>query len=497
MELKEQKLSHIRNKVDSIIEQMEIHANHGSKIHEVEKGLFSSLLALGLSLLSYYIEHVRLLTAQQGVPKDSHGKKMQHKGSRRSPYFSVFGRMEIIQVKYYSATDKTYYALNSRLGLPKSSYSYLLNDWMSYGAVEMDFEQSVAQLEHILGHHLKGMQSSRRTYALAQEVEPFYEQKDWRASNGHQQEETQREATTHLSVGYDGKGVPIIRGETDRKQENAAIRLSKGQKRGVQKEATVSLSSEFKAKPRCAQDIIDSLFSTVKSQAHGKEQQAHSWHENTHVRAFLSDKEKAVAYGIQNLLERDKTGKPIIVLIDGDRALEKAVDKAVEQHGLQERVDAYVLDLIHVLEYVWRVANARWGENSSKRQEWVKQQLRLLLLSKTEQVLEEWQAIEKEQSLSKSQQYNLERGITYVRNHQHMMDYKTYLEKGYPITTGAIESACGHFVKSRMQRNAMHWGKQGAQKMLNIRAVKKNGDWHDYLEHYISTEQEKLYGRAA
>jgi hypothetical protein len=496
MELKEQKLSHIRNKVDSIIEQMEIHAKESRKLHEVEKDLFSSLLALGLSLLSYYIEYVKLLAAQQGAPKDSRGEKMQHKGMRSSPYFSVFGRMEINQNKYYSATDKTCYALKSRLGFPKSSYSYLLSDWMSYGAVEMDFEQSVAQLEHILGHPLKGMQSSRRTYALAEEVRPFYRQKDWAAPCLSQQE-SQKEDTTHLSVGYDGKGVPIIRGETDRKQENAAVRLSKGQKRGVQKEATVSLSSEFNAKPRCAQDIIDSLFSTVVPQPSDKKEEPHRWHENTHVRAFLSDKERAVDYGIQNLLKRDKTGKPIIVLIDGDRALEKAVDKSVEQHGLQERVDAYVLDLIHVLEYVWKVANARWGENSPQREKWVKQQLRLLLLSKTKQVLKQWQKIEKEQSLTKNQQYNLERGITYVKNHQHMMDYKTYLEKGYPITTGAIESACGHFVKSRMQRNAMHWGKEGAQKMLDIRAVKKNGDWHNYLEHYISTEQEALYGKAA
>jgi hypothetical protein len=496
MKLKEQKLSHIRNKVESIIHEMEIHAKQNSKLHEVEKGLFSSLLALGLSLLSYYIEHVKLLAAQQGVPTDSLGRKMQYKGLCRTPYFSVFGRMEISQDKYYSATDKTCYALKSCLGLPKCSYSYLLSDWMGHGAVEMDFEQSVVQLEHILGHNLKGMQSSRRTYALAEEVGPFYKQKDW-ASPCLPKQENQKEETTHLSVGYDGKGVPIIRGETERKKENAAVRLSKGQKRGVQKEATVSLSSEFKAKPRGAQDIIDSLFSTVKSQAHGKDQPAHSWHENTHVRAFLSDKEKAVNYGMQNLLKRDKTGKPIIVLIDGDRALENAVNKAVEQHGLQERVDAYILDLIHVLEYVWRVANARWGENSPLRQEWVKQQLRLLLLSKTKQVLKEWQAIAEEQSLSKNQQYNLQRGITYVTNHQHMMDYKTYLEKGYPITTGAIESACGHFVKSRMQRNAMHWGKKGAQKMLDIRAVKKNADWHNYVEHFISTEQETLYGKAA
>lgn len=29
-----------------------------------------------------------------------------------------------------------------------------------------------------------------------------------------------------------------------------------------------------------------------------------------------------------------------------------------------------------------------------------------------------------------------------------MIDYKTYLSKGYPITTGAVESACGHFIKA-------------------------------------------------
>lgn len=56
---------------------------------------------------------------------------------------------------------------------------------------------------------------------------------------------------------------------------------------------------------------------------------------------------------MENLLERDKTGtKPIIVLIDGDRAMEKSVDKSLEQYSLQQRGDAYVLDLIHVLEYV-------------------------------------------------------------------------------------------------------------------------------------------------
>lgn len=111
--------------------------------------------------------------------------------------------------------------------------------------------------------------------------------------------------------------------------------------------------------------------------------------------------------------------------------------------------------------------------------------------------MEEWKEIARQKKLKPTQAYNLKRAITYLTNHKHMVKYKTYLQRGYPITTGAVESACGHFVKSRMERNAMHWGKQGAQKMLNIRAIKKNGDWDHYVEHFISHEIEELYPKVA
>ncbi|MCP3894993.1 MAG: hypothetical protein GY706_10245 [Bacteroides sp.] len=48
-----------------------------------------------------------------------------------------------------------------------------------------------------------------------------------------------------------------------------------------------------------------------------------------------------------------------------------------------------------------------------------------------------------------------------------------------------------------MERNAMHWSKLGAQEMLNIRAVKKNNDWPEYMKHYIDKEQQRLYPCAA
>jgi hypothetical protein len=493
MEFKEQNISDIHKQLDKITTNMEDQARQGRKIHEVEKGLFSSLVQLGLSLLSYYIQLVKEIVKQQGPPKDGKGKSLKHKGNRSSSYFSVFGRLQIKRAKYYSCLEKTHYPLDAQLGLPRSSYSYLLSDWMSYGAVEMDFEQSVDHLQHILGHNLSGMQASRRTYALSDRVEPYYQHKDWAAPRGRHQQEG-----THLSVGYDGKGIPIIGSQA----ESPATRLGKGQKRGVKKEATISLSSSFTARKRTAEQILDNLFCPPEPSKEKKVKQnaaqQHQWHEHKHTRAFLSNKQKAVSYGIDNLLKRDQTAqKPIIVLIDGDRALENAIKKAVRQKAVQDRVQAYVLDFIHLLEYVWKVANAHLGEKNPQREEWVKQQAKLLLESKHVQVIEQWQKMEQKNKHKPTQAYNLKRAITYLENHSHMVDYKTYLENGYPITTGAIESACGHFIKSRMERNAMHWSTQGAQKMLNMRAVKKNGDWSDYQKNFIQHEQNHLYRRAA
>lgn len=491
MQLKEQKLADIHNQLASIVEHIEDHSVKGTPLHQVERHLFSSLIALGLQLLSYYIYLVGRIVQQQKVPLDSQGNKMHNKGLRIRSYFSVFGKLTIERAKYYSGLEKTHYPLDSALGLPKGSYSYLLEDWLAFGAVETDFAQSVSYIERILGHPLHGMQSSRCTYHLSTQVDNFYQVQD----------QVFQAESTHLSVSYDGKGIPIMRSETERSQENTAIRLSKGQKRDVRREATVSVSSCFRAQKRSAEQIIASLFSKPADRptsSKDNSQKKQVWHEQKHIRAFLCDKQKAIDYGIDDLLKRDKSGsKPIIVLIDGDKALEKAIKKTVTEKKVAHRVEAYVLDFIHLLEYVWKVANARWGEKHPGRENWVKQQAILLLNSQWKEALRQWQEILDTQQLSTHQAYNVERAITYVSNRPHMLDYKSYLDKGYPITTGAVESACGHFVKSRMERNAMHWGKQGAQEMLNIRAIKKNGDWDTYTKTFIDKEQQAIYNKAA
>lgn len=489
MDLKEQKSDEIHKEMLALLKAVESKSDKGvEELHKVELDIFQGLLRLGLQLLSYYIFLVQSGLSRAGVPRDSQGLKMKNTGRQNRAYYSIFGKMKIERYKYYSARDKSVYILDPLLNLPGNSYSYALMDWLGYGAVEMDFAQSAAQLGRILGHDLTGMQSSRQTYLLSERVEEYYQDKDWDSTPDG----------SHLSVGYDGKGIPIIRSETDRKEESASVRLSRGQKKGVKKEATITVSSSFTPLVRDKQEILNNLFLTRSDREDKNKSDTHQWHQHKHIRAFLSAKQKAIGYGMDNLLQRDKTGsKPIVVLIDGDRALENAVKQVVAEKGLHTRVEAYILDFIHLLEYIWKVANAHLGETNEQRTEWVRQQAELFLDSQHEQVLQQWKLIESKSKLSKAQAYNLGRAITYVSNRPHMMDYKTYLKKGFPITTGAIESACGHFIKSRMERNAMHWGKTGAQKMLNIRAIKKNEDWDNYIHHFIQQELSCLYKKVA
>lgn len=506
MNLKEQKIEDIYKEIREIISTVENLAIKETRLDKVERSLLTSLLSLGLHLLSYYIFTVSEMVKHRGTPRDSVGQKMKNTGNKIRPYRSVFGILGVERPKYYSKKDKVHYALDEILGLPSGKMSYLLSDWLSYGAVDLDFRESTCLIERMLGQKLLGEQSSRCTYELSENVENYYATKDW-SSIGKEKDKS------HLSIGFDGKGVPIIRSETERAEESVSVRLSRGQKKQVKKEATVSVSSSFNPKPRSIDEIINNLFEVknedirqvqIDTDTKSLKKLKHCWHENKHTRAFLSAKEAAITYGIENVLKRDITSKkPIVVLIDGDKSLRNTVTKVAVDKGVTHRIKGYVLDFIHVLEYIWKVANAYKGEKNEHRQNWVKQQARLLLEGKVKQVIKSWEIIrdkgknDADKKYSVNQLYNINRGITYFKNHEDMMQYQEYLREGYPITTGAIESACGHFVKSRMERNAMHWSKEGAQNMLNIRAIKKNGDWDDYQEKFIIKQQKMLYKSAA
>ena len=81
----------------------------------------------------------------------------------------------------------------------------------------------------------------------------------------------------------------------------------------------------------------------------------------------------------------------------------------------------------------------------------------------------------------------------YLAKNAPRMRYDEYLAKGYPIASGVIEGACRHYVKDRLERAGMHWTRDGAQAMLDVRSEFLNGDWEAFQQFRIERETKRLY----
>ena len=199
-------------------------------------------------------------------------------------------------------------------------------------------------------------------------------------------------------------------------------------------------------------------------------------------------------YLMERNIKRDPSHtKPIIALIDGDNSQQRALDKALKKYKLHHRLDATILDIIHVAEYVWAVGTALNGEYNDKRLPWIREKLLTILQGNVGRVIGGFKQMITKQTTTSAQKHVLQRTITYFENHREMMSYHIYLEKGYPIATGLVEGTCNCLVKDRMEQSGMRWSKQGATAILKQRAVRLNNDWQNFWDSFMSSQNNILY----
>jgi hypothetical protein len=59
----------------------------------------------------------------------------------------------------------------------------------------------------------------------------------------------------------------------------------------------------------------------------------------------------------------------------------------------------------------------------------------------------------------------------YFRNHQHRMDYPSYLANGWQIGSGPVESGCKRLVTQRLKGAGMRWKERGTTTICHLRAL--------------------------
>lgn len=492
---KSKQLEKIYTKFDMLVAQTVDMGASKSRLDTVERNLLKGLLKLGFELLKLVIFNRQAKIEAQGKPQIL--GELKNNGLSVRCYGSIFGEMDITRRKFYITSKGTYYPLDADLSLPPEKLSYVLQDWVSRASTELDYRQSVELLNEVLDLNLNGVQSKFHTNELGEQVDDFYdEQTVIPVAEGD-----------YLCLEWDGKGVPIIKEPAAESKTSVAARLKKGEKRGVKKMATVSVVSDFSPKIRTKKSIIRGLFKTPLTPLEEEKKKTtlevvdssnNNWHQHIHRRAFLGKQEVSIGYGA-NLAKKRMQGKgiPIVVLVDGGSGLEEAIRAAFKAQNMEHQLAYMILDIVHVSEYVWKAGNAILGEKSELRTPWVRAVLSDILDGKIGKVIDDLKNNLEQTELSESGKQLLKKTITYFTNHQHKMDYKTYLEKGMPVSTALVESSCGHLVKDRMERSGMRWSMEGAQNMMDVRAVKKNDNWADFMDFVIQRNQQKQLKKAA
>jgi len=179
--------------------------------------------------------------------------------------------------------------------------------------------------------------------------------------------------------------------------------------------------------------------------------------------------------------------KPLVFVSDGQDALWQA-----RQEWLPKRA-VNILDLLHVTPRLWKAAHTFYQEGSQAAMCFVRERVLRVLQGKAAGVIRGLREMATKRGLSGSKKRTITTVCNYLAANLDRMRYNEYLAAGYPIASGAIEGACRHLVKDRMERAGMHWMVAGAQAMLNVRSIHVSGIWDDYQKYRIANETRKQY----
>jgi|SRR5580658_6194280 hypothetical protein len=133
-----------------------------------------------------------------------------------------------------------------------------------------------------------------------------------------------------------------------------------------------------------------------------------------------------------------------------------------------------ILDFWHALEHAWEFARLRYGEGSPQADQWVRQIGVDLKAGKVEPVIARLKRLRLQ---SPQLRESLESLIRYYSANAGRMRYDEYLQLGYGIGSGAVESAHKQVVHARLRQAGMRWSEAGARRLLALRLLLLNGDW--------------------
>ncbi len=428
-------------------------------------------------------EHIQLRgPGDVGLSVDgADGVVRTHKRIRAISIKTVFGQVAVDRTVYSSPGASGLAPKEASLNIPAKSYSHALSERVAKEAAKGSFDAGQESVKTQTGVAVPKRQAEEIVRHVAQDFDAFYEEREKKALRRVTKE------NEILALTTDGKGVVMLKDglrEATRKRAEATshklkTRLSKGEKKNAKRMAQVASVYSIDRHERTAADILERKATTPPRP------------EAKRVWASL-EKEQATVIGhmLDEAVRRDPGQcRPWVVLVDGQVQQLGLIEAALADRELKATI---VLDLIHVIEYLWKASRDFHGEGSTEGEAWVKNYLAMILEGKAALVAAAIRRSATRQNLTSRD--GVEACAEYLHANAAYTKYNAYLENGMPIATGVIEGACRYLVKDRMDITGARWSLAGAEAVLRLRSVHASGDWNEYWRFHEAAEYERNHG---
>ena len=265
-------------------------------------------------------------------------------------------------------------------------------------------------------------------------------------------------------------------------------RLSKGEKRNRKRMSTVAAVYSVAPHVRTPEQMLAVLARDEEAEPSRRRPRPQ------HKRVWASlehEPREVLEEAFREALQRDPhRTRRWVAVVDGNQTQLDILEDLAERHDVQLTI---VLDIFHVLEYLWKAGHALCAEGSKTLEQWVLHRLGRVLEGRAVHVAAGMRRSATKRRLTTRQREPVDRCAKYLLKYQDYLAYDQYLATGLPIGSGVIEGACRHLVNDRLGITGARWRLRGAEAVLRLRALRSSGDFDEYWAFHEARQWQRTH----
>jgi hypothetical protein len=383
------------------------------------------------------------------------------------PVVTRLGEVVVRRIAYRSGVRGagSLFPRDAVLNLPPCGYSWDLQRLAEMFCRSVAYEQGHEFVLAATGVSIGKRQLEQIIIAAATDAERFYQdrlqdQQDPAGDPDLLQDPEQglglEQGLPPLALSADGKGVAMLP-EARRRRARAPEqrvrtfekRAGTGEKKGCKRMAETGAVFDVVPEPRTPEQVMgpDPGDGTKPPRAENR------WY----TCDITAGRDVTIGKVVDQADRRDPGhARTWIALVDGDN-YQIGLFQAAAARGITL---AILVDFIHVLGYLWKVAWCFHPPRDPAMEDWVTAQALDILHGRVTEVIARITRLAADHPPEPGSEHakNIRKTLSYLQNKQAFMDYPRALANGWPIATGVIEGACRHLVADRMGITGARWG---------------------------------------